>query len=311
LGFATLPTSGRHHREANPARQSHRARRGRLVCSGNPREEKAVPELPEVETVARQLASCVIGREVRRVRVLDTRLRTAPTPRLAGRSVAQVGRSGKRVLIEFSPGSGASGPLWLAVHLRMTGRLLWVPEGSAPPGGHLRACFDLDGGRLLFADARRFGTFTWYRDRLEASPSGVDPLAGELTPQRFAALLGDSAQNLKAWLLRQDRLVGIGNIYASEILHRARLSPLRRAGSLGAADRRALRGAAQSVLRRAIRNCGTTFSDFQDARGVEGSFQHFLAVYDREGRPCRRCGARVERVVQQQRSTFFCPGCQV
>ena len=123
-------------------------------------------------------------------------------------------------------------------------------------------------------------------------------------------LLGTSAQPLKAWLLRQDRLVGLGNIYASEILHAARLSPFAGAGSLNGREVRRLHSATRRILQRAIRNCGTTFSDFQDARGASGSYQRLLAVYGRDGEGCRRCRATIERVVQQQRSTFYCPGCQ-
>jgi formamidopyrimidine-DNA glycosylase len=269
-----------------------------------------MPELPEVETIARQLRPLLSGRTVRGLRILDPRLRDGRSPSLAGRSIVEVGRSGKRVLIEFSPrpdGRDGAG-LWLAVHLRMTGRLLWSEERSSPK--HLRARLRLDRGELLFQDARRFGTFDWYRSPGDAAPEAVDPLSPELTPEQLAALLGDSSQNLKAWLLRQDRLVGLGNIYASEILHAARLSPFREAGSLDVAEVRRLHRQTRRILERAIRNCGTTFSDFQDTRGLTGSYQHLLTVYDRKGLRCRRCPGRIERAVQQQRSTYYCPGCQ-
>jgi len=269
-----------------------------------------MPELPEVETVARQLAPCVVGRTVRGLQILDPRLRAVPTPRVRGREIVSVGRSGKRVLVELSRARREGSPLWLAVHLLMTGRLFWDEAGQGRARKHLRARFRLDRGALLFDDARRFGTFAWYRTRDESLPRGIDPLSAELTARGFEALLRGSAQNLKAWLLRQDRLVGLGNIYASEILHSARLSPLRAAGSIDRVEAGRLFRSTRKILERAIRNCGTTFSDFQDARGVEGSYQRHLAVYDREGRRCRRCRTPVERVVQQQRSTYFCPGCQ-
>jgi formamidopyrimidine-DNA glycosylase len=261
-----------------------------------------VPELPEVEVVARQLAPRLAGRTVRQLQILDPRLRNGRAPRLAGRAIHGVTRSGKRVLIEFSGG------VWLAVHLRMTGRLLWLDDSG--DRDHLRARFRLDRGELLFQDTRRFGTFDWYRSAESAQPHGVDPLSSALTEQKLATLLRGSPQNLKAWLLRQDRLVGLGNIYASEILHAARLSPFREAGSLARAEVRRLHRCTRRILERAIRNCGTTFSDFQDTRGLTGSYQQLLGVYDREGRSCRRCRAPIERIVQQQRSTFFCPGCQ-
>ena len=268
-----------------------------------------MPELPEVETVARQLAPRLVGRTVRGLRILDPRLRTRRTPRIAGRSVAEVGRSGKRVLIGFSASGAAGSPIWLAVHLRMTGRLLWSTPGSAL-AERVRARLLLDRGELCFVDMRRFGTFDWYGSREAAEPAGTDPLSPDLTAGRLAALLDGSTQSLKAWLLRQDRLVGLGNIYASEILHAARLSPFRAAGSLTADEVRRLHRTTRRILQRAIRSCGTTFSDFQDASGLSGSYQRLLAVYGREGTRCRRCRTPVERVVQQQRSTFHCPGCQ-
>jgi formamidopyrimidine-DNA glycosylase len=266
-----------------------------------------MPELPEVETVARQLAPFLRGRQVRRFRIHDSLLRVGRIPAVRGREIVDVTRSGKRVLIEMSKRPG-SGPLWLAVHLRMTGRLLYEEEGSGPVD-HLRATFVLDRGRLLFADTRRFGTFHWHGNAEEAKPEGVEPLSDALTPAVYAKLLGKSSTPLKPWLLRQDKLVGLGNIYASEILHAAKLSPFRPAGSLDRKEVKRLHGATRRILERAIRACGTTFSDFQDARGVEGSFQQYLAVYDRDGRPCRRCRTPIERVVQQQRSTYYCPRC--
>jgi formamidopyrimidine-DNA glycosylase len=192
----------------------------------------------------------------------------------------------------------------------MTGRLVWVAGRAEPEPERQRARFTLDHGRLLFLDTRRFGTFSWFRSESEAEPVGLDPLRNDFDPRRLSELIGDSRQPIKPWLLRQDRLVGLGNIYASEILHRSRISPLRQAGSLQPPEIRRLHASTRAILERAIRNCGTTFSDFQDARGVEGSYQRYLAVYDREGCRCRRCRATLERIVQQQRSTFYCPSCQ-
>jgi len=269
-----------------------------------------MPELPEVETVARQLSPSLVGRTVRSLRILDSRLRNGRVPSIAGSSIARVTRSGKRVLVEFTPKRRTRKPIWLAVHLRMTGRLTWVAGSERLDRSHLRAMFRLDRGFLLFADTRRFGTFDWYRSPESAEASGVDPLSAAFTPARLAGLIGDARQNIKAWLLRQDRLVGLGNIYVSEILHAARVSPLRVAASLDRAECKRLHRCTRRILERAIENCGTTFSDFQDARGVEGSYQQFLAVYAREGEACRRCREPIRREVQQQRSTFFCGGCQ-
>jgi len=270
-----------------------------------------MPELPEVETVARQLAPRLKGRTVRSLRILDPLLRTQPTPRMTGRKVADVRRSGKQVLFEFAPASGSGKPLWLAVHLRMTGRLLWAPNAAAEAKeDRVRARFGLDRGALLFADTRRFGTFRWFDDERDTRPSGVDPLSDAMTVDRLKEMAAKARQNMKAFLLRQDRIVGLGNIYASEILHDARISPRRRATALRPAEVARLHGSTRKILRRAIENCGTTFSDFQDAHGLTGSYQQYLGVYDREDEPCDRCGKKIRRIVQQQRSTYYCGGCQ-
>jgi formamidopyrimidine-DNA glycosylase len=264
-----------------------------------------MPELPEVETVARQLAPRVEGRVVRSVRIFDPLLRHGPQPRPHGRRVTRVRRVGKQVLFEFDNG------LCLAVHLRMTGRLIWAPNKRAEAGqDRLRARIGFERGAVLFADTRRFGTFRWLRDAREAEPAGIDPVSADLTVEALVEMAGRARQNLKAFLLRQDRIVGIGNIYASEILWDARLSPRRRASALRRAEVVRLHDSTRKILTRAIDHCGTTFSDFQDAHGLTGSYQQYLAVYDRAQEPCHRCGAPVRRLIQQQRSTYFCGCCQ-
>lgn len=271
-----------------------------------------MPELPEVETVARQLAPGLVGRTVTGLRVLDERLRGGRRfPSLRSRPVVDVRRSGKRVLLAFGPPPRGGAPLWLAVHLRMTGRLIRLEEPRRDPVPHLRARMTLDRGELLFVDTRRFGTFDWYRDESAAAPHATDPLDPTLDGPALRALIAESRTPIKTWLLRQDRLVGIGNIYASEALHSARISPLREAGSLDDAECRRLVAAVRRILLRAIDACGTTFSDFQDSNGVEGGYARYLRVYDREGLRCRRCRGTIERLVQQQRSTYHCPACQL
>lgn len=163
---------------------------------------------------------------------------------------------------------------------------------------------------MVFSDPRRFGTLAIVPGGTPAKGGGVDPTTAEFTPESLGALLAGSRQAMKAWLLRQDRLGGIGNIYASEILFAARLDPRRGAGTLGPQDVRRLHAAIRAILRRAIRHCGTTFSDFGDVRGRPGGFGRLLAVYGREGEPCRCCGRGVRRIVQQSRSTYLCGHCQ-
>ena len=265
-----------------------------------------MPELPEVETVARQLTPLIRDRLVTGVEVLDERIDGRDLARIVGLKVDRVFRLGKQVVIQFGePGTRR----WLAVHLRMTGRLL-ADAGGAHTERHLRVTFELDRGRLDFVDPRRFGTLRVH-DRLgDARPRGLEPLSRAHTAASLTALLGRSAQPIKPWLLRQDRLVGIGNIYASEILFACRIDPRRPAGTLTDGDAARLHRAIRRVLRAAIDACGTTFADFQDARGAEGSYQAFLTVYGREGAPCRRCRRPVARFVQAGRSTFLCSHCQ-
>jgi formamidopyrimidine-DNA glycosylase len=261
-----------------------------------------MPELPEVETIVRQLAPLVAGRRVRSIRVLDPKLTAAAREDLAGLPVTTVTRRGKRIVIAI----GASARL--AVHLRMTGRLVFVPAGAPGARRALRATIDLDDGRVEFCDPRRFGTLEWIDGAADAEP-GLDPTGPGFTVGALRGLLRGARQPLKTWLLRQDRLAGLGNIYASEILHRARLSPFRAGGTLSVEETRRLHDATRAVLEDAIRNCGTTFSDFKDAHGVTGQYQQFLRVYDRAGQPCPACGTPIRRQVQQQRSTYWCPDC--
>ena len=266
-----------------------------------------MPELPEVETVVRQLHTLIGGRRIRSLELLDPRLDALPARALSGCRVARVFRVGKQVVLELARAGASS---FLVVHLRMTGRLCWQPGHRRPPRPHLRARLRLDGGELQYCDQRRFGTLRLVRSLKDITPRGLDPTSQDFTTAALAGLLAGSTQELKVWLMRQDRLVGLGNIYASEILFEARLNPLRPVGTLSAVEARRLHRAIGGVLSRAIARCGTTFSDFQDAEGLSGSYQHCLKVFRREGQPCPRCRRPITRVVQQQRSTFFCAACQ-
>ncbi len=269
-----------------------------------------MPELPEVETVARQLAPLLTGRRIRCVEVLDPKLDSALLAALQGATIADVSRHGKQVALTLARPRGKTASCYLLVHLRMTGRLIWLAPGCAGDGKHLRLRLELDRGSLLFYDPRRFGTCT-VQTQLDADPrAGLDPLGPGYSKAALRTLLGTSHQPLKTWLLRQDKLVGIGNIYASEILFAARLHPQRLAGGLEAAELARLAAAIPRILNLAVKHCGTTFSDFQDAHGVTGRFQRLLKVYGRAGAPCHACQTPIVRLVQQQRSTFYCPACQ-
>ncbi|HPN82427.1 MAG TPA: bifunctional DNA-formamidopyrimidine glycosylase/DNA-(apurinic or apyrimidinic site) lyase, partial [Spirochaetota bacterium] len=229
---------------------------------------------------------------------------------LPGRCVAGVKRQGK--YIRFCLDDGAS----LVVHLRMTGKFVFVGDPAVPsPDRHLRMVLVFtDDSMLSFMDVRRFGTLRLVSPG-ETPPElrdlGPDPLQKEMTLQRFRAILGKSRTAVKVLLLDQRRISGVGNIYACESLFRAGIDPRRTADSLtpeeGARLLRELRG----ILREAIRQNGTTISDFRNVDDKTGAFQHWLRVYERAGQPCRVCGQPIERIRQAQRSTSFCPHCQV
>ena len=269
-----------------------------------------MPELPEVETIARQLAPHLAGRRITSLRIFDPKLETPAKASLPGRKIVRVARSGKQICLTLSGLPGDKPGLWLLFHLRMTGRLILEGAQSGQNEKHLRASLLLDRGGLHFYDLRRFGLLNIVSSPAEAQPPGLDPLSPEFTVGKLAELIGSARQEIKPWLLRQDRLTGLGNIYASEILFAAGIGPQRAAATLEKNELRKLHRQIIKILRLAIENCGTTFSDFQDSQGGTGSFQRLLSVYAREGEPCARCGESIRKLVQQQRSTFFCPRCQ-
>lgn len=282
-----------------------------------------MPELPEVETVARQLDPLLQRRKLSAVEILDPKLAGCDWDSLLGHSVRRTFRSGKRVVLELGQGRQLR---YLTVHLRMTGRLIWVPLSggkAAQPEAKdayrykvplsdksLRARFRMNGGELRFYDARRFGVLQLHDCLAELEPAGLEPLDEGFSAARLGEMLAGARGEIKPWLLRQDRIVGIGNIYASEILFACAIHPRRSASSLSIAEQKAVHRETRRILKLAIKHCGTTFSDFQDTTGSTGSFQQFLKVYGREGQPCPVCGLPIERLVQQQRSSFFCPHCQ-
>ncbi len=271
-----------------------------------------MPELPEVETIVRELNAALPGRQVREVRVFRADALGAVRPAtfrraMAGRRFGPVGRRGKFLLFALEPRA------YLVAHLRMTGKFILSPPLAEPPEHH-RVWFHLeDGGLLVFQDMRCFGTLQVV-ERLEDSAGlsklGVDPYAPEFTAGWLAEELARSRTPLKHWLMDQTRVAGLGNIYACEVMHGAGLSPERPAASLDGDDARRLWRVIRAVLDRAIRKNGTTISDFQRVDEKFGEFQRYLKVYGREGEPCRACGTAIRRLRQQQRSTFYCPECQ-
>jgi formamidopyrimidine-DNA glycosylase len=279
-----------------------------------------MPELPEVETVARGLQLAVVGRRIVSVTLGKTDFIDDPAAleqHLPGRSIERVERFGKFMLVRLSADasgrdancaeSGGS----LLVHLGMTGHL--APRPAAEPfSKHTHVRFLLDDGReLRYTDARRFGRMAYLAEEhlsAELGRFGADPL--EITEQEFAALLKSHKSRIKALLLDQGSLRGVGNIYADESLWRARIHPMRIAARLSLKEARKLRAALEAVLREAIALRGSSISDFLDADGQPGEYQRRHRAYGREGKNCYRCKTPIRRAIVAGRSSYFCPKCQ-
>ena len=280
-----------------------------------------MPELPEVETIRRQLAPALEGRRLVRVRVLDPRWCEPAPPEsvsdaLEGRRIETLGRRGKYLI------ASVEGDIHLVMHLRMTGNLLLVPagedQGDRP---HLRVRFELGRMRgrplehLLFVDVRRFGTgdVVLGSDALAeyfASRLGVEPLSSEFTADAVRALARGRKQPVKAFLLNQERIAGVGNIYADEALFRAQIHPLRPVGTLRRSQIEALREAVVESLELGIDSKGASIDDYRQVDGARGSFQDRFLVHTREGEPCPRCGATIQKMRAAGRGTYMCPNCQ-
>ena len=295
-----------------------------------------MPELPEVETVARDLQRWVAGATIASAEVHWDRTIRHPQPaegfaaEIAGATIQRVGRRAKTVLLHLEDGRV------MTVALRMTGALI-VTEPGTPPDPYARVVFHLaDGRQLRYRDVRKFGRIgLWpggglrsigagrgtrsrkvaegtkrYRIGEVFSGHGPEPLAGSFTAKRFAERLARRSAKLKTLLLDQSFIAGVGNIYADEALWRARLHPLRAADTLSDAEVRRLHRTVRQVLRQGITNRGSSFSDYVGADGQPGANQERLAVYRRSDQPCYRCGRPISRIVVGQRSTHFCPHCQ-
>lgn len=270
-----------------------------------------MPELPEVEHVARQLRDSLIGRRITDTQVLWPRSIQGMDPaefvaRMYGRVVSAVGRRAKYLLIVLDDGQT------LIVHRRMSGNLIFAHAGVDEP--YVRVAFTLDDGRrLLYTDPRKFGRLTLVETAEQPeifALLGPEPLDETFTPATLASRLAGRQRPLKAVLLDQTVLAGLGNIYADESLFRARLHPLRPAGSLTDDEIAALHSGIQAALLTGIAHGGTTFGRHRDVYNEAGTNLEHVEVYRRTGQPCLRCGTPIERIVVTQRSTHFCPNCQ-
>jgi formamidopyrimidine-DNA glycosylase len=271
-----------------------------------------VPELPEVETIRRQLAPLVEGRVVARLEIADPRwcLPLAPeviVDAVQGRGVQRLARRGKYLVWELEDEA------FLLMHLRMTGTLLY---DSPPDTPYERVRWTLDDGhQLRFCDPRRFGTGELAlgmaaRDAFFAARLGLEPLDGELSGEALRRMARGRRAPVKAFLLDQRRIAGVGNIYADEALFRAGIHPLRAVGTLTRAQCDALALAVREALQAGVAAGGATIDDFRHVDGVRGAFQNEFLVHLRRGEPCPRCAAPVVKFVAAGRGTYACESCQ-
>jgi len=273
-----------------------------------------MPELPEVETIRRGLAPAVTGLTLERLEVLDARWCAPASPsevadRVAGRRVERLSRRGKYLVWELA------GDVHLVLHLRMTGNLLVRRRGAADPP-HLRVRFVLSGAdEVAFTDPRRFGTGVVLigedaRDAYFSARLGVEPLDPAFTGEALRALARGRRAPVKAFLLSQERIAGVGNIYADEALFRAGIHPLRPVGTLTIGHLRRLRDAVVESLEAGIAARGATIDDFRQPDGASGSFQNQFLVHRRAGEGCPRCGRAIAKIRAAGRGTYVCTGCQ-
>ena len=283
-----------------------------------------MPELPEVETLCRQLKTILPGEEILRIEILDARL--GKIEGLVGRQVEAVKRRGKFLQICISGGLTAE------LHLRMSGRLFWQKSGvpllfrvrrskkEEPLNGsgrigsgplffaYSRLVIFFPAGTLILIDPRRFATFTV--QPVESTPALVEDPLGGLSARRLREIARTRRLPVKSFLMDQRLIAGIGNIYACEILFAAGIDPRRPSSGLSPVEWRKMVKMSVAILERAVACRGTTVSDWRDLFGCSGTNQDHLEVYARQGEICRRCGGRIERITQGGRGTWFCPSCQ-
>ncbi len=281
-----------------------------------------MPELPEVETIRSGLAPVMTGRRISRLDLHRAGLRVPFPPGMAeavkGQRIIHLSRRAKYLLIHIEGGD------LLAVHLGMSGRLVIVNEMAGynlRPHDHMVIALD-DGAGVVLNDARRFGMVLMMAEsEMAAHPAfagiGPEPLSDDFTGDVLANRLRKSRVAIKQALLDQRVVAGVGNIYASEALFEARISPFRAAGDVTKKEAACLTAAIRSVLARAIAAGGSSLKDYRQADGSLGYFQHGFAVYDREGEPCPSCGGNgrkkgiIHKIMQGGRATYYCPRCQI
>jgi formamidopyrimidine-DNA glycosylase len=272
-----------------------------------------MPEMPEIETLARKLRDALIGKQIAQVRLSGLPLRKPIActfaAKIRGRTIRKISRRGKYLILELEPRA-----FWL-MHLGMSGRVLYhAPTGETANHTHAIIKFS-DSTELEYRDHRRFGLLAAYevshiKNIPEISALGIDPLSPRFNRDWLFPLLRKSRQEIKSFLLDQRQIAGLGNIYACEALFLAQINPARRCCTLTMGETGRLVHSIRKVLRLAIRHRGTSFSDFMDSDGNPGENQNNLKVFQREGKDCVRCGAPIHRIKQGNRSSFVCYRCQ-
>jgi formamidopyrimidine-DNA glycosylase len=272
-----------------------------------------MPEMPEIETLARKLRKTIIGKQIAEVYLSGLPLRkpiaNTFAAKLRGRKIKKIIRRGKYLIVKLDP------PAFWLMHLGMSGRVLYR-IGNSEVAAHTHAIIHFsDSTKLEYRDHRRFGLLAAYEARqLDQIPEirllGVDPLSSRFKPEWLLPLLEKSRQEIKSFLLNQRIIAGLGNIYVCEALYLARINPARRCYTLSFDETFELVDAIQVVLRSAILHHGTSFSDFIDPDGNPGGNQKYLRVFQREGKKCASCGSAIHKMRQGNRSSFFCARCQ-
>jgi formamidopyrimidine-DNA glycosylase len=274
-----------------------------------------MPELPEVETVLQGLRKRALGRRISAVEVGHPGIIVGSpdefASQLKGRSIATVRRKGKALALELAEANGGP-PCYLLVRLGMTGQFTIVPRHvPVESHTHLRLVLDEEREELRFRDVRRFGRLRCCTgEELEAVLGHLGPDAQQISEAHFLAGMHGRKGAVKSWLMNQQMLAGLGNIYADEALFQAGIHPLAQPGRVSREKARRLYAAVRKVLHRAVRQGGTTFRDYLDAEGRPGRFWIKLHVYQRTGEPCHRCKSKIRRLVIAGRSSHFCPRCQ-
>lgn len=274
-----------------------------------------MPELPEVETVSRGLRKRALGRRIVAVEVLHTGIIAGDVEdfisRVAGRTAVAVRRKGKVLAVELAGAKGSDAG-YLIFRLGMTGQVTMQPlDVPLEPHTHVRMLFQGGKEELRFRDVRRFGRLRCLtREEFEALFESLGPDAQQATEEEFLRAMRGRRGAIKSWLLNQQGVSGLGNIYADEALFEAGIHPLAQPGRVSTASAHRLYRAVQKVLKRAVNLQGTTFRDYIDIEGRPGNFHQRLRVYQKTGKPCPRCGTPIRRIVVAGRSSHFCPHCQ-